>query len=60
MKNLGNRCQYADICPVFKGEEKVSETPLSIYRNVFCNRGVKGWKNCKKYDEYEYKNTKEG
>jgi hypothetical protein len=49
--NLGNRCQFASECPIYKGEEKVSKTPLPIFRNVFCNRGMKGWKNCRRYNE---------
>lgn len=48
--NLGSRCKFANECDVFKGKEIVSKTPLAIYRNVFCNRGIKGWKNCEKYN----------
>lgn len=49
--SLGNRCQFAGDCEIYKGNIKISETPLSIFRNVFCNRGMKGWKNCEKYNE---------
>lgn len=51
MMNLGNRCKFARECEIFQGKKKVSKTPLTIYRNVFCNRGIKGWKNCEKYNE---------
>ncbi len=56
MSNLGNRCRFADSCPIFKGELKVSETPLPIHRNVFCNRGMKGWKNCERFVDLDEKN----
>lgn len=51
MMNLGNRCKFANECAIFQGKVVVSKTPLTIHRNVFCNRGIKGWKNCKKYNE---------
>jgi hypothetical protein len=57
MNNLGNRCQFANECPIFLGKLKVSDTPLTIYRNVFCNRGLKGWKNCKRFNELSNKNS---
>jgi hypothetical protein len=47
-----NRCKYADECPVYNGTEKVSETPLPIFRNVFCNRGMRGWKNCETFEKF--------
>ncbi|WP_340112335.1 hypothetical protein [Maribellus mangrovi] len=48
--NLGNRCQFAAECPIFQGEEE-TKIELSLFRNVFCNRGYKGWKNCDRYLE---------
>ena len=48
--NLGNRCQFAKECPLFQGKEK-TKIELSLFRNVFCNRGYKGWKNCDRYVE---------
>lgn len=50
---MGNRCRFADDCPIFSGELKVNQTPLPIHRNVFCNRGMKGWKNCERFNELE-------
>ncbi|RIJ47546.1 hypothetical protein D1614_13205 [Maribellus luteus] len=50
MMNLGSRCRFARECDIFQGKVAVN-TPLPIYRNVFCNRGIKGWKNCEKYNE---------
>jgi hypothetical protein len=49
--NLGNRCQFASNCEIFQGKTIVSKTPLPVFRNVFCNRGMKGWKNCERFNE---------
>jgi len=45
-------CQYRKECPVFQGKVATNGTPLAIYKNVFCNRGIKGWSNCEQYLEY--------
>jgi hypothetical protein len=50
MMNLGLRCRYAEECPVYEGRTVVKEMPLHLLRNVFCNRGKKGWKNCARYN----------
>jgi hypothetical protein len=47
--NLGMRCKYADECPVFSGKTPIDNMPLHLVRNVFCNRGSKGWVNCSRY-----------
>jgi len=57
MYNLGNRCKFAKDCPIFKGEEKVIDTPLPVFRNVFCNRGIKGWTNCNRYNKLTEEET---
>ena len=49
--NLGYRCHLAKTCPLYKGEEKSKDMPLLLFRNVFCNRGMKGWKNCSRFNE---------
>jgi len=46
---LGKRCTYADTCPVFQGKLAVKNVPLMLIKNVFCNRGIKGWKNCRRF-----------
>ena len=46
---LGMRCKYAEECPVYSGETEVDQMPLHLLRNVFCNRGNKGWKNCSRF-----------
>ena len=46
-------CQYRIECPVFQGKEATNGTPLSLYKNVFCNRGPKGWNNCEQYLDYK-------
>lgn len=48
-----NQCKYVKTCSVYLGEEKVNETPLDVYKNVFCNRGFKGWNNCKHFIKYD-------
>ncbi len=53
MTNLGLKCKYAGECPVFKGTLKVKEHPLFLLRNVFCNRGRKGWQNCTRFNMLE-------
>lgn len=47
--NSGRRCKYADKCPVFNNEIEGLKSPIHIIRNVFCNRGRKGWENCVRY-----------
>ncbi|AHW62048.1 hypothetical protein SAMN05444285_12456 [Draconibacterium orientale] len=49
--NLGYRCHFAKTCPLYKGEEKAKDMPLPLFRNVFCNRGMKGWKNCSRFNK---------
>lgn len=44
-------CQYAKSCPIYKGEEDTNGIPLTLYKNVFCRRGFKGWKGCNKFLE---------
>ncbi len=56
--NLGSRCKFANECTLFKGEEK-TKVELSIFRNVFCNRGQKGWKNCDRYKQFEARQAEE-
>lgn len=52
-RNLGKRCKYAETCPMFKGHGLPEKMTKSIWRNVFCYRGIKGWSNCEKYHVYE-------
>lgn len=47
--NLGKLCEYASDCPVYQKKIKNPGRPISLVRNVFCNRGIKGWKNCKRF-----------
>ncbi|MDD4426035.1 MAG: hypothetical protein WCY58_04610 [Mariniphaga sp.] len=50
---LGKRCKYAEECTVYQDENNEVKKPVFLIRNVFCNRGLKGWKNCKRYMAYE-------
>jgi hypothetical protein len=52
-QNLGKKCRYSRDCPIFNGKELPPESDLTIWRNVFCYRGARGWVNCKKYQLYE-------
>lgn len=47
--NYGRLCPYAGDCPVYKNMIKEIDTPIHIIRNVFCNRGKRGWENCVRY-----------
>ncbi len=51
-RKLGKRCRFASECPVYKGEIRVDSMPKYLYRNVFCERGERGWKNCEHYVKY--------
>lgn len=46
---LGKLCKYANDCSVYQNKNKNIKKPVFLVRNVFCNRGLKGWSNCKKY-----------
>ncbi len=46
-----NLCQYIKTCQIYLGKKETNGAPLALYKNVFCNRGIKGWKNCNQYLE---------
>lgn len=46
-------CKYNMECPVYQGNAGINGNPLTIYKNVFCNRGSKGWDNCEQFMEYK-------
>jgi len=50
---LGKLCKYADSCPVYQNKIKNLGKPIYIIRNVFCNRGFKGWSNCERFNALE-------
>ncbi len=51
--HLGKLCKYASVCTVYQNENNAIEKPIFLVRNVFCNRGAKGWYNCKRFLAYE-------
>jgi len=51
--HLGKLCKYAGECTVYQDENREIEKPLFLVRNVFCNRGKKGWYNCQRFLAYE-------
>ena len=52
-RNLGKRCKYAKTCPLFEGIGIPENMNQSIWRNVYCYRGEKGWSNCAQYQAFE-------
>lgn len=55
--NLGKRCRYAETCPLYHGIGLSENMTRTLWRNVFCYRGIKGWSNCEKYHVFEDKNS---
>ena len=47
---LGKLCPYAKECPVYQEELLIKRTSPFLIKNVFCNRGHKGWKNCERFN----------
>jgi hypothetical protein len=47
--HLGKLCKYAGECPAYQNKVKNMGKPIFLVRNVFCNRGMKGWSNCKRF-----------
>ena len=52
-RNLGKRCKYAGNCTLYKGIGIPENMTKSVWRNVFCYRGEKGWANCTEYKVFE-------
>lgn len=46
---LGKLCPNTKDCPVYQGELIIDRTSTFLIKNVFCNRGFKGWKNCERF-----------
>ena len=51
--NLGKLCKYAKGCSVYQNTNSEQKKPVFLVRNVFCNRGSKGWYNCLRFLKYE-------
>ncbi len=51
--NLGKLCKHAKRCSVYQDTNNEINKPVFLIRNVFCNRGVKGWNNCLRFFNYE-------
>ena len=52
-RNLGKRCKYTESCPLYQGKGIPENMTRTLWRNVFCYRGIKGWSNCDTYHEFE-------
>lgn len=46
---LGKLCPYSKTCPVYRGTLVVDRISPFLIKNVFCNRGQKGWYNCERF-----------
>lgn len=53
LRYLGKRCPYAGECPVYHEELTIEKISPFLIKNVFCNRGMKGWKNCERFNVAE-------
>lgn len=53
--NMGYRCKYANECPVYLAKSYNGDIPHYLFKNIYCNRGKKGWINCDTYNAYENK-----
>jgi hypothetical protein len=42
-------CLFVDTCSLCQEKEDKKGMDLVIYKNVFCHRGISGWRNCKRY-----------
>jgi len=49
LPNIGRLCPFAKECPVYHGRIQVEDISLHLIKNVFCNRGKRGWMNCNRY-----------
>jgi hypothetical protein len=58
-KNLGQKCRFTDECNLYRGAGIPDSMNLNLWRNVFCYRGIKGWSNCQKFNEFEEEGIKE-
>lgn len=50
---LGKLCPYSKDCPVYQEEMQIKGISTFLIKNVFCNRGHKGWKNCERFKLYD-------
>ncbi|MCW3786468.1 hypothetical protein [Plebeiibacterium sediminum] len=48
-----NICKHKDVCQVYQGRTIENKRMLTVYKNVFCIRGYRGWQNCKEYLMFE-------
>ncbi len=52
-QNLGKLCPFSTDCPVYQEKLTIDRISPFLIKNVFCNRGYKGWKNCERYKQAE-------
>jgi hypothetical protein len=46
---FGKLCPFYKSCPTYQGKIKLERISTLLIRNVFCNRGYMGWKNCERF-----------
>lgn len=42
-------CANSAKCPIFSGVLQGKEITSKSYRNKYCEAGIQGWENCKRY-----------
>jgi hypothetical protein len=48
MKN-NNICEKSESCPIYEGVLKSNYILTSSYKSVYCNNGIEGKNNCKRF-----------
>jgi hypothetical protein len=46
-------CEFTSTCPLYQEKEEKKGPDLVIYKNVFCHRGLDGWRNCQRYLDFK-------
>lgn len=47
--NLTETCKNYEKCPIYNGVLKDRETTAASYKRQYCDNGLAGWNNCKRY-----------
>lgn len=53
-----NICIHKELCKIYQGETADDKNKLMVYKNVFCHRGYRGWKNCNEYLNFDNTSNK--
>jgi len=47
------QCPFTGSCELYQGSGLPENSNLTVWRNVFCSAGIRGWKKCKQYQQFE-------